>query len=294
MRLKGLKEKNKNNSINTLLASGKPYKNQAKKNGTIIAVVVVTMLLIGWVYTLGKKAENTVPVAMVNQAVYKNQVITQEMLSPYEMLIGEFEKYSVADSNGQMKRRVVLWEEAGQLIGSFAAYPIQKDTYAEYRSFIKSRVDNSDSVLYSFPGKEIVPLEIGAEELQAFKTFLQPGDRLNIEATFSDKETITSDDGFGGVNRTDVEVFVTENVFKDIMIADLLNQGGESILDIYAAYRDKDVYEQAQMDLSQSFKESTTPSKLLVALTPEEKERYYYYISKNQVTFRVSMPQRVE
>lgn len=294
MRLKGLKEKNKGNSLNTLLASGKPYKNQAKKNGTIIAVGIVTLILIIWVYSLGKKAENTVQVAMVNQAVYKNQVITQEMLSPYDMLIGEFEKYSVTDSNGQKKRRVVLWEEAGELVGAFAAYPIQKDTYAEYRSFIKSRVDNSDSVLYSFPGKEIVPLEIGSEELQAFKTFLQPGDRLNIEATFSEKEVVASDDGFGGITRTDVEVFNTENVFKDIMIADLLNQAGESILDIFAAYRDKSVYEQAQLDVSQTFKESTTPAKLLVALTPEEKERYYYYISKNQVTFRVSMPQRVE
>jgi len=294
MRLRGLKEKKRGNNLNTLLASGKPYKNQAKKNGAILAVGLITLVLILWVYSLGKKAENTVTIAMINQAVYKNQVITEDMLSPYDMIVGEFEKYAVTNANGQQRRRIVLWEEAGQLLGSFAAYPIQKDTYAEYRSFIKSRVDNSDSVLYSFPGKEIVPLEIGASELQAFKTFLQPGDRLNIEATFSEKEVVVTDDGFGGATRTDVEVFKTENVFRDIMIADLLNQGGESILDIYAAYRDKTVYEQAQMDSSQTFKESTTPAKLLVALTPEEKERYYYYISKNQLTFRVSMPQRVE
>ena len=273
---------------------GAPAKNNVKKNGYILLVVLITAILILWVYTMGRKAEQTVTVAMMERNVYKNQVITDSMLRPYEMLQGEFEKYSIVDSNGQKKRRIILWEERGQIINSFAAYPLQKDTYAEYRSFIKSRIDNSDNVLYSFPGKEIVPLDIGNSELQAFKTFLQPGDRLNIEAIFSQQETIAQDDGFGGIVRNQVEIFKSEKVFRDIMIADLLNQQGESILDIYASYKDKTVYEQAQLDVSQAFKDKTEPRTLLVALAPEEKELYYYYLSKGQVEFRVSMPQRVE
>ena len=188
----------------------------------------------------------------------------------------------------------MLWEERSKIINTFAAYPLHQDTYAEYRFFIKSRVDNSDNVLYSFPGTEIVPLEISSNELQAFKTFLQPGDRLNVDAIFSERQNIVEEDGFGNKVKSQVEVFKTEPVFRDIMIADLLNQQGESILDLYAYYNSLGVYEQAKLDSSQSFKDRTEPRTLLVALTPEEKDRYYYYLSKSNVEFRVSMPQRIE
>lgn len=275
-------------------ALGRPAKNQAKKNKYLIGVVLFTAILILWVYSMGRKAEQTVQVAMLSQNVYKNQVITETMLKPYDMLKGEFEKFSIVESNGKKSRRIVLWDERNKIINTFAAYPLQQDTYADYRSFIKSRVDNSDNVLYSFPGKDIVRLEIGSNELQAFKSFLQPGDKLNIEATFSQKETVAEDDGFGGVTRNQMEVFRTESVFKDVMIADLLNQNGQSILDIYANYNNKTVYEQAQLDSSQAFKDSTEPKILIVALNPDEMARYNYYISRNQVKFRVSMPQRSE
>ena len=283
-----------NASADSRLNVGKPSKNQNKKNIYIIATVVVTALLITWVYSMGRKAEETVQVCMTAQSIYKNQVITESMLQPYDMLKGEFEKFSTVQSNGTKKRRVLLWSERNLILNSFAAYPLQANNYCEYRNFVKSRVDNSDNVLYSFPGKDIVPLEVGLGELQAFKTFLQPGDRINITAIFSEEERITEDDGFGGTNVVNVEVFRTEPVFYDIMVADLINASGESILDIYADFNDKTVYQQAQLQTSQSFKDSVEPSKLLVALTPEEKESYYRYLSKENVEFKMSLPQRVE
>ena len=286
--------KGRGGSQNQQLNVGKPSKNQNKKNMYIIVTVLITALLITWVYSMGRKAEETVQVCMTSQSIYKNQVVTESMLQPYDMLKGEFEKFSTVQSDGTKKRRVLLWEERGMIINTFAAYPLQANNYCEYRSFIKSRVDNSDSVLYSFPGKEIVPLEVSSNELQAFKTFLQPGDRVNITALFSQKEKITEDDGFGGTTTQTVETFRTETVFKDIMIADLINSGGESILDIYADYRDKTVYQQAQLDASQTFQDSVDPKTLLVALSPDELDRYFYYLSKSQVEFRMSLPQRIE
>jgi len=278
-------------TISGVTSLGKPAKNSIKNYTYLLVVLGITIILIFWVYTIGAKAERTVKVAMLATNVYKNQLVTKEMFKPYDMLQGEFEKYAIIDNKGRKVRRIILWNEIDKIVNSFAAYPLQEGTYAEYRSFIKSRVDNSDNVLYSFPGKEIVPLEIGANELQAFKTFLQPGDRLTIEAIFSQRESANNNNDRGN---TQVEVFRTENVFTDIMVADLLNAQGESILDIYSSYRDKPVYEQAQLDTSQAFRDRTEPKTLLVALTPEEKDRYYYYLSKSNVKFRVSMPQRVE
>lgn len=286
--------KNRRGSADGQMKMGKPSKNQSKKNMYIIATVLITALLITWVYSMGRKAEETVQVCMTSQSIYKNQVITESMLQPYDMLKGEFEKFATVQSDGTKKRRIILWNERNMILNTFAAYPLQANNYCEYRSFIKSRVDNSDNVLYSFPGKEIVPLEVGSIELQAFKTFLQPGDRVNVTAIFSQKENVIEDDGLGGTTRTQLETFRTETVFNDILIADLINSSGESILDIYADYRDKTVYQQAQLDSSQTFKDSVEPKTLLVALTPEEKERYYYYLSKSQVEFKMSLPQRVE
>lgn len=282
----------RNNS--TTVAVGNPAKNQRRKNLYIILILAITMILIAWVYTMGRKAEETVTVCMTSQNIYKNQVISEDMLMPYDMLRGEYEKFSVVDDGGVKRRRVVLWDERDVILNTFAAYPIQANTYCEYRSFIKSRTDNSDNVLYSFPGKEIVPLEIATNELQSFKTFLQPGDRVNITAVFSQRETLIEDDGFGGQTRTQIDTFKSEDVFNDIMIADLINNAGESILDIYADYNNRTTYEQAQLDLSQTFQDSVEPRTLLVALTPDELDRYYYYLSKSQVEFKMSLPQRVE
>lgn len=272
----------------------RPAINEGKRSSIIIGLIVATIALIAFVLMMGHKAQETVQVAVLAQNVYKNQVITSEMLEPYDMLKAEYEKLAVVKEDGTKQRRVILWNEADKIINSFAAYPLQKGSYAEYRNFVKSRIDNSDSVMYSYPGKEIVPLDVGQNELKTFKTFLQPGDKLNIEAVFTDKTTQKVDDGYGNLVNQTVEVVRSETVFQDIMIADLINQTGQSILDIYATYNDRTVWQQAQMDASEAFQESTEPSALLVALTPEEKDRYYYYKTKSNVEFKVSLPQRID
>lgn len=262
-----------------------PAINAGKRMSIIVGLVVATIGLIVWVLIMGQKAQQTVKVAVLAQNVYKNQVITADMLEPYDMLIAEYEKLYEVDENGNKSRRILTWDEAEMVINAFAAYPLQKGTYAEYRSFIKSKVDNSDSVLYSFPGKEIVSFDVGESDLRTFKTFLQPGDKINIQAIFTDKQK---------VGEEEIDVFKTEVAFGDVMVADLLNSSGESILDIYTEYNNLTVWEQANMESDSDFQKNTEPSSLLVALTLDELERYYYYISKDDIEFRMTLPQRTE
>lgn len=271
-----------------------PDKKNSQRSMMLIAVVAVTAVLIIWVFMMGRKAEDTVSVVMWAEPIYKNEVITESMLEEYKMLKGEFEKYAVKKSDGTKKRRIFLWDERDKLINTFAAYPLQRDTVALTSDIATSRTDNSDSVLYSFPGKNIVTLDVGEEELEAFKTFLEPGDRVNITAIFKVDGEVAQDDGFGKVEKTTVELYKEETVFKDVMIADLLNSSGDSILDLYASYNAMSVYEQAARDASDSWKEQTKPDKLLLALTPEEESSYYQYLSKKDVTFKMSLPQRSE
>ena len=291
----GKKHNANNGNIDSgVVASKKPGRNQSKKSVLMIAVIVVTALLITWVYTMGRKATDTVTVVMTSQSIYKNQQITESMLQPYDMVQAEFEKYATVSESGAVTRRILLWDEASMIIGSYADYPLQANTLAEYRSFYKSKIDNSDSVLYSFPGKEIVSLDIATDDLQTFKTFLEPGDRITITAVYTDEETVRTADGMGGTTTEKVETYKSEKVFQDIFVADLLNTNGDSILDIYEDYNGRSVAQQAALDASTSFQDSVEPKSLLVALTPEEKDLYYYYLSKQDVTFRMSLPQRVE
>lgn len=265
------------------------------KKWMLLGVIVATAVAgIMWVTTLGKKAEETVEVVMLNQNIYKNDQVTEKMLKPYNMLVGEYEKYSIVDDNGTEKRRVVLWEERNKIINTFAAYPLQANTVGMYRDFVKSRVDNSDAVLYSFPGKVIVPLQIGTSELEAFKTFLKPGDALVVKADYVEKKREQETDAYGNKVQVEYELFKTEDVFNNIMVADLLNNKGESVLDIYTKYNDMPVWQQAQLDKSSEFQDSTIPKTLLVALTPEESDRYSYFLTKSQVKFRAELPQRVD
>ena len=268
-----------------------PSRNNSTKTIAIAAIVGIAALLIIWVYMLGRKAQETVPVLMYNQDIYKNQVITADMLTQYDMLQGEFEKYAVENSDGTKTRRIWRADEADQVINTFAAYPLHKDTVAMVRDVITSRTDNSDSVLYSFPGKDIVTLEVDQSALQSFKTFLQPGDRVNVTAIFKDSEKVYDEDTN---EMQDLELIRAEQFLTDVLMADLLNQDGESILDIYASYNMRTTYEQAQLDASEEFRESVEPQTLLIALTPEEKMRYFEYLEKSDVQFRMSLPQRTK
>lgn len=274
--------------------SSRVSKNYNKTNTLIILVAVVTVLLISWVYAMGRKAQETIPVVMYTRNIYKNELIQSDMIVQYDMLKGEFDKYAVKQQDGSLKRRVVLWEEANKLVGTYAAYTLKANTVAEVTDVIKSRVDNSDNVLYSFPGKNIVTLDVGDSDLRAFKTFLQPGDRINVVAIYRTTESVKVDDGYGGTTQKEVEVYKEETIFPDIMLADLLNQTGESILDIYASYEEKTVYQQAALDASDTFQQSVTPQTMLVALTPEEEEIYYYYLGKSDIEFKISLPQRIK
>lgn len=264
--------------------------NNQKRNFLLIGIIIITVILIVWVVMVGRQAERTVAVCMLAQDVYKNQTITADMLVQYDMIEAEFEKYAIVNSNGSTSRRIVLWNERDLLIGTFAAYPLQNNTVAMYDNFLTERVDNSDSVLYSFPGKEIVSVDIIDGDLEAYKTFLQPGDRVNITAIYN--VSAESDEETTGQDYT-VDTVRTESLFTDIMVADLLNSDGGSILDIYESYNEMTVYEQAQMDKDEEFQESVKPSTLLLALTQDELQSYYEALSKN-CQFKMSLPQRVE
>ena len=271
-----------------------PGLNKSKNNLIVILVIIVIAGLIAWVWSVGKKAEETIPVVMLAQNIGKNEIITESSLKQYDMLKGEFEKYSINNTNGTVTQRLVRWDDRAQVYGYYAAYPLMRETLLETRSLVQSRIDNTDSVLYSFPGKDIVKLEISSTDLNAFKTFLQPGDRVNLSAIYSEKIKMAVDDGYGGQTTEDVEVFKTDPVLSGVLIADIINAQGQSVLDMLASYNNMSTFQQAALDQSDEWKTKTEPKFLLVALTPDEEASYNKLNQKQNIQFKMSLPQRLQ
>lgn len=269
-----------------------PSLNKQKKKSMVLLIGAVTALLMAGIIFVGFKANSTVPVVMFKSSVHKNQAITEDLIVEYDMNRAEFEKYAYIDTGN--KQRIVKWSDKDSVIGSYAAYPIPSNTVAMYDTMIKTRMNNSDLALYSFPGKELKSLDVGANDLQYLKTFLQPGDRINVDVIYTEKVVDEHINSYGEKVKSESQIVKSDSVFNDIALADLINESGQSILDIYSDYAKLSTSEQAQKDADEKFIESTTPDKVIVALTPEEKQRYYYYLAKTGVQFKISLPQRVE
>lgn len=268
------------------------HKTSLNEGKSLVPVIVVGAGIVGavvYVSLVGRNASKSIQVAQLKSSVYKNQPITLDMLQPYDMLQAEYDKQimSTANSDGTVEKRLVAWKDVQGYLsqGAFAAYQLPKESFLDLRTLMTSRVDNSDSVLYSFPGKEVVQLEVNGADLNAFKTFIQPGDKVNIDAIYSE-------DMQSGNDR--VKIYRSEPVFTGIMIADIINSSGASVLDMYAEYNAMSEVDKAALDNDATWQEQTEPSSLLVALTPDEKDSYYKFLNRDNVKFKVSLPQRAD
>ena len=287
-RLMKLKAKERNVGVSP---SGKATTNYVK----LLIFVAVFLGLIGWIGYLAREATSTIDVALLNTNVYKNQAITYDMCVKYPMLKAEYEKLSIVNSNGTTQKRIVTWEDwennRENFSNLFAAYPLMEGDYAQYRDFVNTRTSNKNTVLYSYPGKQVVSFDISGDILTNYKSYLSPGDKVNIYAIYNDTIVQAVDDGYGETTIEETNIYKSELAFNNIMIADILNSDGDSILDMYTYYNTLTVWQQAQLDSDEVWKEQTVPATLLVALTPEELDRYYYYKTK-QATYECALPQR--
>lgn len=279
----------------------------------MVAILIIVMCMGAtvflWTFVSAKTA--TVSVCMWNGNHAKNSVVNTDAVVEYKMLRGEYESYAIEGTDG-VTSRILLWEDRGALNGRYCTRNVYGATIVMMDDLMEEKINNTDMLLYSFPGREIVKLEVGSGDMEAFKSFLTPGDRINITAVITTEKTVMQDevgeDGATPVSTSDLfannsnnnknsselteTVITTEPLFDSIYIADMLNKDGESVLDLMERYNALTASQQAQMANSASWKEQTTPEVLLVALTKEELLRYYKYAERDGVEFRVSLPQR--
>lgn len=243
--------------------------------GLLIAIALIIFVCI---LTAVSSAENrkTVSVVRLKESVSANSMITENMIEEYEMYYKEFEQYGVVSfSDGSRKKSVVTWEDRDMIVNQrYSAYYLRGGTVLFWDSTIKEQT-KKNSYLYSMDG-ELLNIQMNTTD---FGDMVVPGDTLNIRARYTkvnydlpseDQYRLSSRSG----NSTAVQETVTEMLFSEVTVLDMLNSSGNSIFDIYYDYISKSKAQQNALLNDEDFLKSVTPKTILLEVTAEEADRF--------------------
>lgn len=237
---------------------------------TIVFVCVVTSIS-------ASENKKVVSVVRLKDNVSANSMITEDMIEEYDMYYKEFEQYGVVNfSDGTKKKSVVTWEDRDSIVGNrYAAYYLRGGTVLFWDQTVREQT-KKNSYLYSMDG-ELLNIKMNTED---FGDMVVPGDTLNIRARYQkvnydlpteEQYKLTTEEG-GTVQA--VITPVTEMLFSEVTVLDMLNSEGNSIFDIYYDYISKSKEEQAALLADSEFLTSVEPDTILLEVTAEEADRF--------------------
>lgn len=237
---------------------------------TIVFVCVVTSIS-------ASENKKVVSVVRLKDNVSANSMITEDMIEEYDMYYKEFEQYGVVNfSDGTKKKSVVTWEDRDSIVGNrYAAYYLRGGTVLFWDQTVREQA-KKNSYLYSMDG-ELLNIKMNTED---FGDMVVPGDTLNIRARYQkvnydlpteEQYKLTTEEG-GTVQA--VTTPVTEMLFSEVTVLDMLNSEGNSIFDIYYDYISKSKEEQAALLADSEFLTSVEPDTILLEVTAEEADRF--------------------
>ena len=256
-------------------------KNKAKFSQQILIIIgalilVAVVIVVNW--WSSRDMRDTVEVAVFNTNVAQNAYINASMITKQEMTTADYKRSAIVKmSDGTERRQIVLYQDAqNALVGKYAANYIRANTPIYYDA-VTTEYTKSNSYLYQMDGTELLKIDVDPKQ---FGDILVPGDKLNVRITYDDtKYKILSEKDY--LKLTDVErenlvttTSVTELMFSEVTVLDMLNASGESIFDKYYALMSMPEAQQKKKFADDNFKTSIEPKCILIAVTPEEAERY--------------------
>lgn len=255
-------------------------KNKSKFS-TQIAIIVILIIGIAAVifinWWMSRDMRDTVEVAVFKSNVAQNAYISAGMIDKMEMTTADYKRAAIVRmSDGTERRQIVLYSDASSIVGKYAANYVRMNTPVYYDA-VTTEYTKSNSYLYQMDGTELLKIDVDPKQ---FGDIIVPGDKLNIRITYdeatykiisetdylqlSDEEKL----GLQGVSTK------TELMFSEVTILDMLNSDGESIFDKYYALMSLPEKQQRAKISDSSFQKSIEPKSVLIAVTPEEAERY--------------------
>lgn len=265
--------------------------------GIVIALAVVVFICIITAISAAESKKTVAVVRIKNGApISSNALITEDMIESYDMYYKEFEQYGTMEfSDGTKRSIIVRWADRDLVVDNrYAAYYLRQGTLLFWDQTIKQQA-KKNSYLYSMDGEL---LNIQMEPTKDFGDMVVPGDALNIRCTYtkinydlpSEEQYQLSMEQGASVNTAETQV--TELLFSEVQILDMLNSDGNSIFDIYFSYISASKEKQSEMLASDDFLESVKPSSILVECTAEEADRFIDISAKGPTYLMTLLPRR--
>lgn len=263
--------------------------------GIVIALGVVIFICI---ITAISAAENKKTVAVVrikdDAPISSNALITEDMIESYDMYYKEFEQYgTMSFSDGAKRSVIVRWSDRDLVVDTrYAAYYLRQGTVLFWDQTIKQQT-KKNSYLYSMDGEL---LNIQMEPTQDFGDMVVPGDALNIRCSYTKTNyDLPSEEQYQlsldqGTSIETAETQVTELLFSEVQILDMLNSEGNSIFDIYYDYISASKEKQHQALSNEEFIVSITPTSILIECTAEEADRFMEISAKSPTYLMTLLP----
>ena len=256
-------------------------KNKAKFSSQILIISLLVIAVIGVIginWWTSRDMRDTVEVAVFKTNVAQNAYISSSMIDKMEMTTADYKRAAIVKmSDGTERRQIVLYSDAAKaLVGKYAANYVRMNTPIYYDA-ITTEYTKAKSYLYQMDGTELLKIDVDPKQ---FGDIIVPGDKLNIRITYDEatykiiSETDylqLSDEEKLGLQGSSTK---TELMFSEVTILDMLNAEGSSIFDKYYALMSLPESEQRKKIADSSFSKSIEPKSVLIAVTPEEAERY--------------------
>lgn len=269
----------------------------SKARSRVVAILLCLLVIVFVSITSilsSSETQKTVTVVRLKESVSANSLITEDVIEPYEMYYKEFANYGVAQfSDGSKRQAIVTWEARDAIVGKrYAAYYMRSDTVLFWDATTKEQT-KKNSYLYSMKG-ELINIQMDTSD---FGDMVVPGDTLNIRVSYT-KVTydLPSEEAYqlaienGNGNIDAVTVDVTEMLFSEVTVLDMLNSEGQSIFDIYYSFIAQSKSSQSTLLKSDEFLKSVTPSTILLEVTSEEADRYMAISSKSPKYLMTLLP----
>ena len=261
----------------------KPQKAQSKRRfGQHILVVglcaalVLTVMITNAVSSAALK--DVVYIATLKESLPKNGVISSvDQFERIEMMAMEYQRQAVITrEDGTQRREVLLWDDLDRILetGAYADVYIPAGRPVYYSDLSLTGTQKT-SYLYTMDG-ELLKLDITGNE---FGRMIVPGDKLNVRVTYETNDyTLLSEEQYQSMMESgadiDKTIQVTEMLFSEMRVLDMLNGNGESVFDLYYEMLSYPEAERAELINSDDFKARVEPTNILISVTAEEAERY--------------------
>jgi hypothetical protein len=245
----------------------------------LAAVILCVGIILGAYHMLqkaGRDAKDTIEVVRIKRSGLQGKsVITRELIEKYGIIRREF--------NSDM----IPYTEVEEVIGSYSLYTLRGNSVLHYDQ-ITQQNPLKNNWLYTLESNLEV-LTVPYSYLEAGGDILTPGDRIRVRASY--EKGISETEGYGLItspmNRSGQ--IITEVLFDDIKVVDLLNARGHSIYEVYQEVLQLTDTKKQDVLRSQNFLNSILPRSFVLEATPEQVHQYAQVsIQKNlKLTFTI-------